>query len=203
MKPSNRLERTSLGRSASDAAGLGEGTTDHTQYLTFMVGGETFAIGILKIKEIIEYEVLTPVPMMPECIRGVINLRGAVVPVLDLSARFGRMVSAITRRTCIVVVEIGIGDESQDMGVIVDAVNAVIEIPFTEIEPPPAFGPRLRTDFIEGMGKIDGRFVILLDTGKVLSTEELSELTQMGMSPDEPAGEPDIAERSMVAQQRH
>lgn len=150
---------------------------DHRQYLTFMLGGETFAICILRIKEIIEYHGLTEVPLMPACIRGVINLRGEVVPVLDLSARFGKQPSPVTKRTCIVIIE-GPRDEvsRQDIGVVVDAVNAVQEIPVSDIEPPPAFGTHIRTGFIEGIGKINGKFVILLNIGQVLSQDELGAL---------------------------
>ncbi|MHB8950417.1 MAG: chemotaxis protein CheW [Rhodoferax sp.] len=152
---------------------------EQQQYLTFMLGGETFAIGILGIKEIIEYHGLTEVPMMPACIRGVINLRGAVVPVLDLAARFGKKSSDVTKKTCIVIVEVESFDERHDMGVVVDAVNAVLEIPRSEIEPPPSFGAKIRSDFIEGMGKVGGKFVILLNVHQVLSTEELGTLGQV------------------------
>jgi len=146
------------------------------QYLTFVLAGEAFAIGILCIKEIIEYAQLTAVPMMPPCVRGVINLRGAVVPVMDLQARFGRQPSGVTKRTCIVIVEVQSGSDSQVIGVVVDAVNEVIEIAAADIEPPPAFGARIRTDFIHGMGKVKGRFVILLNVDQVLSLEEVSSL---------------------------
>lgn len=149
---------------------------EQSQYLTFMLGGEIFAIGILAIKEIIEYDSLTVVPMMPACVRGVINLRGAVVPVVDLAARFGRAASDIGRRTCIVIVEVEADSGRQDLGVIVDAVNEVLEIPASEIEPSPAFGAGLRTDFIRGMGKLGGRFVILLDVDQVLSMDEMRAL---------------------------
>jgi purine-binding chemotaxis protein CheW len=143
------------------------------QYLTFTLAGESFAIGILAIKEIIEYTDLTVVPMMPDYVRGVINLRGSVVPVIDLSMRFGKGASSITKRSCIVILEIHAAGEGNDVGVVVDAVNAVLEIPASEIEPPPTFGARIRTDFIEGMGKVNGRFVILLDVNHVLATEEM------------------------------
>jgi purine-binding chemotaxis protein CheW len=152
---------------------------DQQQYLTFMLADETFAIGILGIKEIIEYHGLTEVPMMPACIRGVINLRGAVVPVLDLAARFGKKSSEVTKKTCIVIVEVQSGEERHDMGVVVDAVNAVLEIPVSEIEPPPSFGAKIRSDFIEGMGKVAGKFVILLNVHQVLSTEEIGALGQV------------------------
>ena len=147
-----------------------------SQYLTFMLGGEVFAIGILAIKEIIEYTQLTEVPMMPACIRGIINLRGAVVPVMDLSARFGKNPTAVTKRTCIVIVEIEANGERQDVGVTVDAVNEVLEIPQSDIEPPPGFGANIRTDFILGMGKLADKFVIILDTDHVLSVEDIGAL---------------------------
>ncbi|QDF95524.1 chemotaxis protein CheW [Azoarcus sp. DD4] len=149
------------------------------QYLTFSLGGEVFALGILNVKEIIEFGNVTEIPMMPSFIRGVINLRGAVVPVIDLSARFGGKNSTVSRRTCIVIVEIEGEDGKQDLGVIVDAVNEVLEIPRTEIEPPPAFGAKIRADFIQGMGKVDGRFVIILNVERVLSTEEIAMLTRL------------------------
>lgn len=148
------------------------------QYLTFMLAGEAFAITILAIKEIIEYHSLTEVPMMPACVRGVINLRGAVVPVVDLLSRFGRKPSAVSKRTCIVIVEVEsqseAGPERQVIGVVVDAVNEVLEIPLTDIEPPPSFGARIRTDFIHGMGKVRGKFVILLNVNQVLSLDDLN-----------------------------
>lgn len=146
------------------------------QYLTFMLGGETFAIGILATKEIIEYSGLTTVPMMPACVRGVINLRGAVVPVVDLAARFKREPSNTTRRTCIVIVEIDGDTGCQDVGVIVDAVNEVIEIPACNVEPVPAFGASIRSEFIQGMGKVKGKFVMLLDPKHVLSLDEVATL---------------------------
>jgi purine-binding chemotaxis protein CheW len=148
------------------------------QYLTFMLGGETFGIGILCIKEIIEYTGLTEVPMMPPSIRGVINLRGAVVPVLDLAVRFGKQPGDVTKKTCVVIVEIRTDDQRHVMGVVVDAVNAVLKIAENEIEPPPSFGAKIRADFIEGMGKVNGKFVILLNVGQVLSSEELGALSQ-------------------------
>lgn len=145
------------------------------QYLTFMLGGEFYAVGILAVKEIIEYGGLTEVPLMPDSVRGVINLRGAVVPVLDLAARFGRPPAAATRRTCIVIVEIG-GGERQVVGMIVDAVNAVLDIAAADIEPPPDFGARIRTDFLAGMAKVNERFVIVLAIDKVLSLDEIGAL---------------------------
>lgn len=152
---------------------------DPQQYLTFMLGGEVFAIGILAIKEIIEYGNLTEVPMMPDYIRGVINLRGSVVPVVDLSARFGRKGTQLTRRTCIVIIEVVAGQDKQVLGVVVDAVNEVLDIPPGQIEPPPMFGAKIRTDFICGMGKVENRFVIILNMNNVLSIDDLALLEQV------------------------
>lgn len=155
---------------------------DNAQYLTFMLRGELFAIGILAIKEIIEYGKLTTIPMMPEHIRGVINLRGSVVPVVDLSARFGRGGSEITRRSCIVIIEMQAEGERHDIGVVVDAVCEVLEIPDSRIEPPPSFGANLRTDFISGMGKVNDQFVIILSVNHVLSLDELAALGSLHSS---------------------
>ena len=157
---------------------------EDAQYLTFLLGGEMFAIGILGIKEIIEYGSLTAVPMMPKFIRGVINLRGAVVPVVDLLARFGRNASEVTRRTCIVILEVEADSQRQDVGVVVDSVSEVLAIATSEIEPPPAFGAKIRTDFIGGMGKVGGKFVIILNAGRVLSVDEMAMLTQAVDSPE-------------------
>jgi purine-binding chemotaxis protein CheW len=157
------------------------------QYLTFTLGGELFAIGILAIKEIIEYSSLTRVPMMPAYLRGVINLRGAVVPVADLLVRFGKQPSEVTKRTCIVIIEINANGERQDVGVVVDAVDSVLDIPASEIEPPPAFGTRIATDFIQGMGKVNGRFVILLDVNYVLGVDEMALLVQTAAAPEHPS----------------
>ncbi|HYE36756.1 chemotaxis protein CheW [Methylocaldum sp.] len=150
------------------------------QYLSFQLSGELFALDILHVKEILEYGQITPVPMTPVFIRGVINLRGAVVPVIDLSARFGRAPIEVTRRSCIIIVEVQNDGERHDIGVTVDAVNEVVELPPAEIEPAPAFGAKLRTEFITGMGKLNGRFVILLDLAKVLSMDEMALLAEMG-----------------------
>jgi len=147
------------------------------QYLTFTLGGEMFGVGILNVKEIIEFGSITEIPMMPAFIRGVINLRGAVVPVIDLAARFGGKVTEVGRRTCIVIIEVADEEARHDIGVIVDAVSEVLEIPGSEIEPPPSFGARIRAEFIQGMGKVAGKFVILLDISRVLSVEEIALLT--------------------------
>ncbi|MGR9014819.1 MAG: chemotaxis protein CheW, partial [Gammaproteobacteria bacterium] len=158
---------------------------------TFMLSGETYAISILRIKEIIQYGQLTEVPRMPDFIRGVINLRGAVVPVIDLSSRFGKAPTAIGRRNCIIIIEVALGDDTQSVGVMVDAVNAVLEIPASEIEPAPTFGTNIRADFIAGMGKINGKFVIILNIQHVLSMDDMAALVSVGSSA--PGGAGDLA----------
>lgn len=146
------------------------------QYLTFVLGREMFALNILNVKEIIEYGQLTEVPKMPVFIRGVINLRGAVVPVIDMAARFDKPSAQITRKTCIVIIEVAHAEGTQVVGVMVDAVNEVVDIESANIEPAPSFGANIRADFIEGMGKIDGKFVIILDVNNVLSMDEVAAL---------------------------
>ncbi len=151
------------------------------QYLTFVLSGEVYALGILNIKEIIQYGDLTAVPMMPPFIRGVINLRGKVVPVVDLAARFGKGVTNVSRRTSIVIIEMEQNDEggdAQSIGIMVDAVNEVVDIAAAEIEPPPAFGAKIRPDFISGMAKQTGRFIIVLNLDQVLSMDEMVALGQ-------------------------
>ena len=178
----NTLDQVSSKQTALPAVAraAAQAAAERTQYLTFMLSGEVFAIGILAIKEIIEYGSLTKVPMMPECIHGVISLRGAVVPVMDLSARFCTPSTEVTKRTCIVIVEIEADGEYRDVGVVVDAVNEVLEIAAAEIEPAPAFGARISTDFIAGIGKVNGRFVILLNVDRVLSTDDVGALAAIG-----------------------
>ena len=147
---------------------------DQEQHLSFNLGNQTFAIGILHIKEIIEFGNLSSVPMMPEFIRGVINLRGSVVPVVDLAVRFGRAQAEIGRRTCIIILEVG--EAHQDMGVIVDSVNEVLEIRGADIEAPPSFGAGIRSEFIAGMARHDTGFIILLDADRLLSASALGTL---------------------------
>ncbi|WP_421683095.1 purine-binding chemotaxis protein CheW [Stutzerimonas urumqiensis] len=168
-----------MGELSNLARPQGTAVADNQQYLTFSLGEEMFAVGIQRVREIIEYGNVTTVPMMPRFVKGVINLRGSVVPVIDLSARFGRGVGAIHRRTCIVIIEIEHDGAQQELGVVVDSVSEVLDIPATEIEPAPAFGARIRADFISGMGKVGGRFVILLNVDKVLAVEEMAMLTEL------------------------
>ena len=147
---------------------------DQNQYLMFMLGRETFAIPILCIKEILEYSAPTDVPMMPAFVRGIVNLRGAVVPVIDLAQRFGRAAGAATKKSCIVIVETQVKEDPQVFGVVVDAVSEVLEIPGSDIEAPPTFGSTVRTDFIHGMGKVKDRFVVILNVDAALSVDDMA-----------------------------
>ena len=155
------------------AATGGANATQISQYLTFSLGDDLFAVGILAIKEIIQYGQITDVPLMPAYIRGVINLRGAVVPVIDLNARFGKGAMNVGRRTCIVIIEVETSEERQVIGLMVDSVSAVLNIPAAEVESVPSFGVGVRAEFIQGMARLKHRFVIILD---VLRTFELREL---------------------------
>ena len=151
-----------------------------TQYLTFFVAEERYAIAILDVKEIIEVSQMTRVPMTPDYIRGVINLRGSVVPVVDLRARLGKGRSELTKRSCIVLVEVDTSNGRQPLGMLVDEVNEILEIPASHMQPPPDFGTDIRTDFIQSMGRVDDLFMILLDINHVLSLKELSQLDKLG-----------------------
>ena len=159
------------------------------QYLRFRLGGEMYAFNILNVKEILEYGQVTRVPMMPDYIQGVINLRGEVVPVVNLSRRFNLTASEVTKRTCVVIVEVRAGEKQQDLGVMVDSVSEVLEFPPSGICPAPQFGTRIRTDFIRGMGQFGEDFVILLAEDKVLSVEELAQVEQLRDPPGAESGE--------------
>ena len=164
-----------------------ENIVEQTQYLTFHLAGEVYAVGILQAKEIIEYGTLTKVPQTPPSIRGVINLRGSVVSVVDLAVKFGLPPSPVTERTCIVIVEVNLEGERTVMGIIADAVSKVIHLLPRDIEPPPAFGTRVRVDFLRGMGKAaEKKFVLLLDIDKVLSSEDLQASAALQATPGDP-----------------
>lgn len=154
------------------------------QYLTFTLHDEIYALPILTVKEIIEYSQVTTVPMMPDFIRGVMNLRGLVVPVVDLAARFDSGSTEIQRRTSVIIVEVAdaANNKQQDIGIMVDAVNEVIEVPPDQIEPPPPFGSGLRTDFIAGMARMHERFLIVLAIEKVLSVVEMSQVARTAVA---------------------
>ena len=143
------------------------------KYLTFTLAEEEYGIGILKIKEIIGMLPITSVPQTPDFVKGVINLRGKVIPVMDLRLRFGMPNIDYTERTCIIVVEIGGQSGTVLVGIVVDAVSEVLSIKTEDIEETPAFGMKLNTEFILGMAKMEGGVKILLDINKVLNSEEL------------------------------
>ena len=148
---------------------------DSQQYLTFFIRSEEYAVGILRVREILEYETVTRVPTTPVHVRGVINLRGAVMPVVDLAAKFGHGETQPSRTVCVVVVETRLHDELLTVGIMADAVSEVVDIPPAAIEPPPSFGTHVRIDFLTGMGKLDGRLVLVLDIDRILSPVEIEQ----------------------------
>jgi len=189
----------------------GSAITESARYLTFTLNGESYALDIFHVTEILEYRTLTVVPMMPEFIRGVINLRGRAVPVIDLAVRFARGATTVKRRTSIIIVHIdgpaAIDGEAdgptesgrnagQNIGVLVDAVNKVVALAPDDIEPAPAFGAGIRADYISGMAKRDNDFLILLDVSHVLSIGDMISLTDIAQQtpPAEDGGPPTTAE---------
>jgi len=148
--------------------------TETRQYLTFQLGEEVFAIDVSHVREILEFNTVTKVPKTPEYMRGVINLRGSVVPVLDMRLKFGMTMTEKTVNTCIIVVEVSLDGETTIIGALVDSVQEVFELEPDKIEPAPRIGIRLKTEFIKGMGKRDDTFIIILDIDKVFTAEELT-----------------------------
>jgi purine-binding chemotaxis protein CheW len=154
-----------------------------TQYLSFFLAGQEYALGILQAKEIIEYDTVTRVPGAPNWVRGVTNLRGSVLPVIDLAEKFGMAPCTLSRRSCIVVVEVALQSERLVLGVLVDAIGQVLEFGPGEVEPVPAFGTPVRADYLVGMGRSGKSFVLLLDINRVLSGQDL--LTASAAKPAE------------------
>jgi len=150
------------------------------QYLTFKLSDETFGVDVAQVREILDYVKITKIPQTPDFMCGVINLRGSVVPVVDMNLKFGMDKTEKTVNTCIVVVEIILNEEKSVLGALVDSVQEVFEISSENIEPTPKIGTNLNTEFIKGMGKQDGKFIILLDVDKVFSSEELELLQNPG-----------------------
>lgn len=148
------------------------------QYLTFALGEEVFAMDIRSVREIIQYGAMTVVPLMPSFVRGVINLRGAVVPVIDLQSRFGRPRATVSKKTCIIIFDASREGEKLELGLMVDAVSEVIDIRASEIEPPPQFGASIRRDFMRGMAKVNGNFIVLLEPERALDIEEMAMLSE-------------------------
>lgn len=153
-----------------------------TQYLTFKLGEEVFALDIAKVREVLDFTAITKVPRTPEFMRGVINLRGSVVPVVDMRLKFGMTKTEQTVNTCIIIVEISLDGDTTVLGALADSVQEVIELGSGQIEPAPRIGTRLRTEFIRGMGKRDDQFVIILDIDRVFSVDELSLVQDAGIA---------------------
>lgn len=152
-------------------------------YLTFSLAEEVYAMDIRSVREIIQYGQMTTVPLMPRFVRGVINLRGAVVPVIDLRSRFGRPAGTVGEKTCIVIVDTVRDGERMELGLMVDGVSEVIEIDSRQIEPPPDFGTSLRHDFMRGIVKLARRFVIVLEPESAFDVEEMAQLCESERQP--------------------
>jgi purine-binding chemotaxis protein CheW len=148
------------------------------QYLTFFTASEEYAISIVKVSEIVEYEAVTTVPNTPVWIRGVTNLRGKVVPVVDLAVKFGMPASDISKFSCIIITEVMFQGENLTMGVLADSVSQVLELSADEIEATPPFGTRVKTEYLLGMGALGKKFCLILDIDKVLSADELLTVTE-------------------------
>jgi len=179
-------------------------SVEQKQYLTFLLANEEYAIGILKVKEIIEYDTVTTVPKTPKWVRGVINLRGAVVPVVDLAIKFGLELTPVTKTTCIVIVETQFESQNTTIGVIVDAVSQVMELATEDLQPVPEFGTRVKVDYLLGMAQLGKKFALLLDVDRVLSTDELLHLNGVASSAEEEqaaeAGVPVTSEAAVLSE---
>jgi purine-binding chemotaxis protein CheW len=157
-------------------------TRETMQYLSFRLEDEVFALDITKVREVLDYTTITKVPRTPEFMRGVINLRGSVVPVVDLRLKFGMTKTEKTVNTCIIIVEVLVDGETAVLGALADSVQEVMDLGPGHIEPAPKIGTRLNTEFIKGMGKRDGSFIIILDVDKVFSTDELALVSNAGQA---------------------
>lgn len=154
--------------------------TETRQYLTFKLGNEIFATDVAKVREVLDLTTITQIPRTPDFMAGVINLRGSVVPVVDLRLKFGMTLAEQTVNTCVIIVEVDLDGETVVMGAMADAVQEVLDLEPDQIEPPPRIGTKMNTDFIRGMGKHLEQFIIILDINKVFTIEEL-ELVQEQM----------------------
>lgn len=164
------------------------------QYLTFELAGEEYALDILQVREILRFEEITRVPTAPAHVRGVLNLRGRVVPVVDLAVRFGLPETVGGRRTCIVIVDVAPGGEPLVMGIMADAVSQVIDLNPGDVEPPPSFGTRVRIEYLRGMARSGARFTLLLDLDRLLATEEAAAVAEAADTLAVPAAQasPDV-----------
>jgi len=148
------------------------------QYLTFILDDEVFGMEIRTVREIIQHSAMTVVPLMPAFVRGIINLRGAVVPVIDLKSRFGRGNVAVSGKTCVVIFDAVQNGETTELGLMVDAVSEVLEIAASDIEPPPQFGSSIAREFISGLSKVKGEFIVLLAAEHVLNVDDMTLLAE-------------------------
>lgn len=149
---------------------------DAQQYLTFHLGDEVFAIDIRNVREIIQQGAMTIVPLMPAFVRGVINLRGAVVPVIDLQSRFGRSQTQPGKKTCVIIFDVGPEGDRVELGLLVDAVREVVDLAPSEIEATPAFGTAIAREFIQGLGKVGSEFIVILEPERALSIDDMAAL---------------------------
>ena len=156
------------------------GITETTQYLTFKLEDEVFALDIAKVREVLDYTDITKVPKTPDFMKGVINLRGSVVPVVDMRLKFGMPGIEKTVHTCIIIVEVSLEGETAVLGALADSVQEVLDFEPAQIEPAPRIGTRLRTEFLRGMGKRDNHFVMILDIDQVFSADELALVENAG-----------------------
>ena len=157
-----------------------ESMTETTQFLTFKLEDELFALNIDKVREVLDFTSITKVPQTPDYMRGVINLRGSVVPVVDLRLKFGKTMAEQTVNTCVIIVEVEMDGEKVVMGAMADAVQEVLDLEPGQIEPPPRVGTKLNLDFIRGMGKHADQFLIILDIDKVFTADELDQVQETG-----------------------
>ncbi len=156
------------------------GISEMNQYLTFKLDEEVFALDIGKVREVLDYTTVTKVPQTPEFMRGVINLRGNVVPVMDMRLKFGMTLTDKTVNTCVIITEVNVDNETTILGAMADSVQEVLDLEPDQIEPPPRIGTKLNTDFIRGMGKQGEQFIMILDIDKVFSSDELTALHGFG-----------------------
>lgn len=164
---------------ASSLPGARSGSQEETlQYLTFTLGDEVFAMDIRSVREIIQHGAMTIVPLMPAFVRGVINLRGAVVPVIDLQSRFGRSNAQLGKKTCVIIFDVGTDSDKVELGLLVDAVSEVIDISATQIEAPPQFGTTIQRDFIRGLGKVGSEFIVILEPERALNIDDMVGLAE-------------------------
>lgn len=164
---------------AASLPGARSGAQEETlQYLTFTLGDEVFAMDIRSVREIIQHGAMTIVPLMPAFVRGVINLRGAVVPVIDLQSRFGRTSAQLGKKTCVIIFDVGTDSDKVELGLLVDAVSEVIDISASQIEAPPQFGTTIQRDFIRGLGKVGSEFIVILEPERALNIDDMVGLAE-------------------------